>query len=335
MEEWRVVRGFPGYEASSWGRVRSKKRRNVKNPSDLQSGYHVMCLREAGKQFNVKVHRIVAAAFIPQFDIHDASQEIDHIDQDKANNVPTNLRIADRVQQSNNRDHTNASRGKRYIVEKVDKRTGEVVAVYESVNEAARAIGHPGGAGNICNVINGKNKSAYGFVWRYAEPDLSDLPGEEWVAFEDVYVSNKGRVKRAMGETGYRIQEVTAHSKKNGYPTTMIRGTDWPVHKLVAHVFLGATAEDRIHLKDGNRMNPSSDNLEVATRGEIAKAAEERGRKRYRIGVTQYDADGTLVCEYESAAAASRATGIDSSHIGKCARGVFPTAGGSVWHRTN
>ena len=105
-EEWREVQGFPGYQASSWGRVRSTQTRHVKKPAVLQSGYHVMCLRKAGKLFNVKVHRIVAAAFMPQFDIHDAFEGIDHIDRDKNNNSPSNLRKRQILPESQRRART-------------------------------------------------------------------------------------------------------------------------------------------------------------------------------------------------------------------------------------
>ena len=323
------MRGCAGYEASTAGRIRSAKTKRVKKPSANKSGYLVVCLRDDdARQRVVKVHRLVAGAFVPEFDIDDPSHEVDHIDRNKANNCPDNLRLADRIVQSTNRDHTNAARGKRFPVEQVNKTNGQVVRVHESVNAAARAVG--GEAGNICNVLNGKAKSAYGWAWRYVAHDLSDLPGEEWRPFEGVHVSNKGRIKRPT-VAGPRIQEVTVHSKKSGYPCTMINRTDWPVHKLVAHVFLGATDEDRIHHKDGDYMNPSSDNLEIASRKRIAEAAEERGRARHKIGVAQYGADGQLVRAYASAAEASRATGVGASFISKCARGTFPTAGGFVW----
>lgn len=330
MEEWKSILGYDGYEASTAGRIRSAATQRVKKPSPDKAGYLRVCLRQGAAQHVVRVARLVAAAFLPGFDIHNRQQEIDHIDRDKTHNAPFNLRIADKFVQSQNRNHTNAARGKRCPVEQLHIVTGQVLAVHESVNAAGRAVGG-NGAGNINKVLTGKAKTAYGFGWRYqVQQNTDDLPGEEWRPFEDVFISNKGRIKRRMG-TGYRIQEVSAHSKKTGYPTTMICGKDWPLHKLVAHIYLDAAATDRIRHKDGDVLNPASDNLAISNRTEIAQAAEERGRKRHKIGIAQYDQDGSLVGEYPSIAAASEATGIDASHISKCVRGVFSKAVGYVW----
>lgn len=171
MEEWRPTRGYAGYEASTLGRIRSAKTKRVKKLTANKSGYQVVCLRDdAGQQRVVKVHRLVASAFLPEFNIEDPAHEVDHIDRNKANNRPENLRIADRVLQNLNRDHTNAAKGKRYPVEQVNKISGQVVHVHESVNAPARAIG--GAPGNICNVLNDKLKSAYGWAWRYVAQDM-------------------------------------------------------------------------------------------------------------------------------------------------------------------
>lgn len=327
VEEWRSIRGYPGYEASSLGNIRNAKTLQVKKGDGKdKNGYRTVWVQ--GNP--VKLARLVASAFIPDFDIHDQKVEIDHIDRDKLNNKPTNLRMADDKMQSSNRDHSNAARGKKCPVEQLDLATGQVVQVHESVNAAARATGSA--AGNISRVLAGKAKQTGGFGWRYKTGDnVADLPGEEWRPFGNVHVSNKGRIKRPVG-TGFRIQEVHEHSKKTGYPTTMIQSKSWAIHRLVAHVFLGGIKDkDRVHHKDGDYMNPASDNLAVATRREIARATEERGRKRYKITVVQYEPSGALVRQYPSIRAAAEATGIDSSFIGKCVRGVFPQAGGFVW----
>ena len=69
-------------------------------------------------------------------------------------------------------------------------------------------------------------------------------------------------------------------------------------------------------------------NLEVGTKKRAAELAEERGRQRFKRAVQQRAHDGTLVQTFDSVADAARATGIDSSYIAKCARGVFDQACG-------
>lgn len=106
-EEWRPVVGLEGwYEVSNHGRVRSVDRTIMQtrrsgrtrpwryvgktlsiSPSG-RTGYvavHLMC---GGIRRNGKVHKLVAAAFLGHCP---AGCEINHIDGDKTNNVPSNL----------------------------------------------------------------------------------------------------------------------------------------------------------------------------------------------------------------------------------------------------
>ncbi|MDX1478035.1 MAG: hypothetical protein R3301_10060 [Saprospiraceae bacterium] len=68
-----------------------------------------------------------------------------------------------------------ARRCKNGILQK-DPRTGEVIAEYETVKEAAEALGVQPiniyrAANEFCSL-----KTAYGFVWEYCEPELSRMP---------------------------------------------------------------------------------------------------------------------------------------------------------------
>jgi hypothetical protein len=66
-EVWRRIPSFSDYEASSLGRIRSFRRKNVRimKPSPSSSGYLVVCLRAdrpRGKA-TLSVHSLVAEAF--------------------------------------------------------------------------------------------------------------------------------------------------------------------------------------------------------------------------------------------------------------------------------
>lgn len=75
-EEWRVIPGFPEYEASSLGRIRSVSRtinysngrvvhakQRILRPT-MSSGYYSVNLSRANKSTSTKVHILVAAAFL-------------------------------------------------------------------------------------------------------------------------------------------------------------------------------------------------------------------------------------------------------------------------------
>lgn len=107
-EQWKDVYGFEGfYQVSNLGRVRSLPRsvvfkdgRIVKyfgtilTPVKNSDGYFQVQLSKNDNFRTFKVHRLVATAFVPNplnF------SEINHIDEDKLNNVYTNLEWCDRL----------------------------------------------------------------------------------------------------------------------------------------------------------------------------------------------------------------------------------------------
>jgi hypothetical protein len=100
-EEWRDVPGFPGYEVSSLGRVRSvdriiahrsgegarRLRGKVLAPSSNgPHGYLSVMLGAGTRRY---VHRLVASAFIGSID----GMDVDHADANPANNAASNLAI--------------------------------------------------------------------------------------------------------------------------------------------------------------------------------------------------------------------------------------------------
>ena len=54
-------------------------------------------------------------------------------------------------------------------VDAYNPKTGELVAHYNSIADANRALGKEG-TGNISAVCRGRGKTAYGYVWKYTTP---------------------------------------------------------------------------------------------------------------------------------------------------------------------
>ena len=90
MEEiWKPVKGYEGiYEVSSLGRVRKVATGLILHQSNYGGGYRQVSLRKDGKGTTIGVHRLVAKAFLPNPDM---LPEINHRDEDKANNCVENL----------------------------------------------------------------------------------------------------------------------------------------------------------------------------------------------------------------------------------------------------
>lgn len=100
-EEWKPIKGYEGlYEVSSTGKVKSFQRGGTKilHQNINQSGYHHVILSKGKVKKDLRVHRLVASAFIPN---PLNKPEVNHIDGDKHNNNADNLEWATRKENIN------------------------------------------------------------------------------------------------------------------------------------------------------------------------------------------------------------------------------------------
>ena len=75
MENLKEIGGFPGYCVDNTGNVFSVKTDVMLKPWKI-NGYNAVGLYRSGKRYVFLVHRLVAAAFIPN---PDNKQQVDHI----------------------------------------------------------------------------------------------------------------------------------------------------------------------------------------------------------------------------------------------------------------
>lgn len=87
-EIFKPIKGYRNYEVSNVGRIKNIKTGKVLKPSDDKDGYQVVCLSENRKQRILKVHRLVAKAFIPN---RKQLPQVNHLDGVKSNNKVNNL----------------------------------------------------------------------------------------------------------------------------------------------------------------------------------------------------------------------------------------------------
>lgn len=157
IEEWKEIEGYEGlYEVSNLGRVKSLKygKERILKAGKDGCGYMLVNLCKEGKMKMFRIHRLVAAAFIPN---PQNLPEINHIDENKENNCSDNLEWCDRKYNINH-----GTRNERISKRVLCEETGEI---FPSTHEVERKLGFA--QTHISDCCLGKYKTCGGFHWRY------------------------------------------------------------------------------------------------------------------------------------------------------------------------
>lgn len=178
-EEWKDVVGYEGlYQVSSQGNIRSCERyvntsgggkRKISSlilkKFKCPGGYLEVNLWKNNKQKTTMIHRLVAETFIPNplnF------PEVNHKDESKENNCLDNLEWCTSKYNANY-----GTRNKRMIKDYRLKpvvmcsKNGQELKSFKSLGDVVRETGFDISA--IIRACKGKQKTSYGYVWKYAQ----------------------------------------------------------------------------------------------------------------------------------------------------------------------
>lgn len=168
-EIWKDIPGWEGwYRVSNLGRVRRIKRHgkscscNILKQREVVKGYMAVCLCKDGVQKWMRVHRLVAMAFIPNPNNYPI---INHKDENVKNNCVSNLEWC--TVAYNNVYGTARQRRAESCSKPIAQYTpeGKLIATYINAKEAAIKNGFHRGAINFC--CNGKRNQHRGFIWKF------------------------------------------------------------------------------------------------------------------------------------------------------------------------
>lgn len=198
-EIWKPVVGYEDlYEVSNLGQIRSLG--NTRGPSRFKGkitilrteaswvGHLRVQLRKDGKSKHYYVHRIVAAAFLPN---PDKLPIINHKDCNPKNNNVDNLEWCTQKYNANyagakekkaasfKRSNINGCHSKKGLetknrlkvgsyqkpVHQVDPNTGEILNTFRCIRDAERAFNTK----HVSAVVNGRRPKAKGYFWKLAE----------------------------------------------------------------------------------------------------------------------------------------------------------------------
>jgi hypothetical protein len=117
MEVWKDVIGFPGYQVSNTGKVKSLNYQHTKQeqiliPLQHEGGYFVASLWKEKRHYKRYIHRLVGEAFLGNTT---CKCEIDHIDRDPQNNHVSNLRWVNSTEQKLNQGVRKNASGQKNI----------------------------------------------------------------------------------------------------------------------------------------------------------------------------------------------------------------------------
>jgi len=159
-EIWKSHPEYTGIEVSSFGRVRSVKGHYYANYQN-KDGYMRVGIPVDGKQATKLVHRLVAQVFIQN---PNNWPEVNHKDNDRANNRVENLEFCTPKYNSQYREKYGISRAEvaGRPVYAVNLTTLEVLR-FQSQSEAGRELGVK--QQNINAVIKGKRKQTHGYYF--------------------------------------------------------------------------------------------------------------------------------------------------------------------------
>ena len=194
METYRKINGFSRYEVSNTGKIKRlayiekylhrHHEEIIMKPTYDKDGYLLCSMTgDDGKRHTMKVHRLVAQAFIPN---PKNLLQVNHKDENKSNNNVENLEW---ISNSDNQRWGTCGLRKSMAMKKLhkdglfDSNKKKILCVekdiiFQSINDASRWLqennitNNPATKGitsNIAYVCKGAYKSAYGFTWKYVD----------------------------------------------------------------------------------------------------------------------------------------------------------------------
>lgn len=347
-EIWKDIVGYEGlYQISSNGRVKRLSRwvsdtlgrkrlfdeKILVNRISSATGYPCINLSKKGKVKTWNIHTLIADAFIPNpYNL----PCINHIDEKRANSVLSNI---ERCTYAYNNSFGTARDKRRDALRKYFEKNnipmkflekdvflsviqytlyGEIVGFFKGgYPEIKEKLGF---GASVSSCLCHKNKSAYGFVWRYIGDEFSYSPRKTNVT-DKVKNSVKSHQKYVVllddnGNELKRYKSVSEAAKEN---------------KFDRHYFLRAKETDGVVCVNGLRFMVEKKENEYIPKGHKGPRPDLLG-----IGakaVSQYTKEGVFIKEYSSIKEAAIAIGVPNctSEITNCCGGKLKSARGFVW----
>jgi hypothetical protein len=179
-EEWRTVVGFPDYDVSNLGRIRSRERQvlvdsnparkphlrtvreKIMSPTPDTDGYLQVTLTKDRVAYVKPVHRMVARAFAGK--PPEGKNQAMHLDDDIVNNVASNLAWGTTQENTKQRDTRNRqAKGARIGIAKLTDTKARMIFDMRFSGLTQRDIGDLFGVDNVTVSLIMRGR-----IWRHA-----------------------------------------------------------------------------------------------------------------------------------------------------------------------
>lgn len=163
---WKTINGFSNYEISDQGEVRNKTTKYILKGRLSKSGYLQVNIKkdETGKFVNQYIHRLVASHFLNN---EENKREVNHKDGNKINNTLENLEWITSSENQKHRHSIGITKTSNRHIGMFDL-DGNLIQEFNSIVEAFTMLEKTSRV-NIDNALQGKQKTAYGYIWKYLD----------------------------------------------------------------------------------------------------------------------------------------------------------------------
>ncbi|VBB18384.1 intron HNH endonuclease [Yasminevirus sp. GU-2018] len=289
---WKPIDGFEHYCVSNTGLIKSSKTDKILLANNLRGGYKSVHLTNRNGQLvtakALKIHRLVAKAFIPNDD--PLKTVVNHIDANRLNNHVSNLEWVTTAENTKHGYVVGNNRVTKRMIQKLDA-DRNVIEEYESFKEAREKTGIDDAG--IAKVCKGQRRNAGGFGWKFShenpnevhdeEIDLSDAV--EVDGFPNYQIFNDGRIYSTRFKKYLKSQTNADGYKSISLANNNVKKT-FLVHRLVAEHFIPKVkGKDLVNHIDSDKQNNHVDNLEWCDNSENVSHAYRQKKDKQKTKV--------------------------------------------------